>query len=232
MVVEVVLVLGRDRGRVVLVGDEDRVEEFAANAADESFGGRVRSWAGTGVLITSTPAAASTASTWRWTSRPGPGWGTGTACRRLRAPSRGCVLAGCNWSGRKPVVACRKKSGPGSCQEARQHTGGSVWGRVGSGRVEAQRQRPFQMGATEHALTAIRPRPATGEPAARRLEFKRCSLLSGNRGALSGPTAPPADACRAARPSTVLIQEMRSLPSRYGTSVFDDAGLDLSKLGA
>ncbi|MDT7710339.1 MAG: hypothetical protein QOG20_5946 [Pseudonocardiales bacterium] len=44
MVVEVVLVLGRDRGHVVLVGDEDRVEEFAADAADESFGGRVRSW--------------------------------------------------------------------------------------------------------------------------------------------------------------------------------------------
>jgi hypothetical protein len=42
--VEVVFVGGQDGGRVVLVHDEGSVEEFAADAADESFGDRVRPW--------------------------------------------------------------------------------------------------------------------------------------------------------------------------------------------
>jgi hypothetical protein len=42
MVVEVGLVLAEDRCGVALVDDEDLVEEFAADAADEPLGGRVR----------------------------------------------------------------------------------------------------------------------------------------------------------------------------------------------
>ena len=42
VLVEIVLVFGQDRCRVVLVDDEGPVEEFAADAADEPFGDRVR----------------------------------------------------------------------------------------------------------------------------------------------------------------------------------------------
>jgi hypothetical protein len=41
MAVVVVLVLAEDGGGVPLVGDEDSVEEFAADGADEAFGDRV-----------------------------------------------------------------------------------------------------------------------------------------------------------------------------------------------
>jgi hypothetical protein len=44
MAVEMVLILGQHCRGVALVDDEDTVEEFSADAADERLGNRVRPW--------------------------------------------------------------------------------------------------------------------------------------------------------------------------------------------
>ncbi|MDT7718144.1 MAG: hypothetical protein QOH09_4136 [Pseudonocardiales bacterium] len=62
VVVEVVFVFGQHCSCVALVDDEDPVEEFSADAADEPLSDRVGSWGSNWRLITSPPAAVKTAS--------------------------------------------------------------------------------------------------------------------------------------------------------------------------
>jgi hypothetical protein len=52
VVVEVALVLGRDRGCVALVDDEDPVEKFVSDGGGEPFGDRVRAGRSNRRLVT------------------------------------------------------------------------------------------------------------------------------------------------------------------------------------